>query len=105
GPTSLASAHALRARAHGLDDVVVARAAAQVALEPVADLVLAGVRIAAAQIDRAHHHAGRAEAALQAVVLAEGGLHRVQLAALGEALDRRDLAPFGLGGEHRARLH
>ena len=40
------------------------------------------------QIDRAHHHARRAEAALQGVVLAEHLLHRVQRAvSRGEPLD------------------
>jgi hypothetical protein len=40
-------------------------------------------------VDGAHHHAGRAEAALQAVMIAEGFLHRMQLVgAFGQALDR-----------------
>ena len=39
-------------------------------------------------IDRRHDHAGRAVAALQAVMLAERLLHRMQRAVrLGEALD------------------
>ena len=47
----------------------------------------------------------RAEAALERVLLVERLLHRVQLVALGEPLDRRDLAAVGLHGEHGARLH
>ena len=44
-------------------------------------VVLVGLAVVLHQVDGAHHHAGRAEAALQAVVLAEGLLHRVQLVA------------------------
>ena len=51
-----------------------------------------------------HHHAGRAEAALQAVLLAEALLHRIELAVLLEPLDRHDLAAVGLHREHRAGL-
>ena len=37
-------------------------------------------------------------------MLVKRGLHRVQLAALGEPLDRGDLRAVGLDREHRARL-
>jgi len=56
------------------------------------------------QVERAHDHARRAEAALEPVVVAERFLHRVQRAVLGQALDGRDAAAFGLGGQYRARL-
>ena len=52
-----------------------------------------------------HHHARRAEAALQAVLLQEAVLDRVELAVLLQALDGRDLAAVGLHGEHGAGLH
>src|SRR3546814_11504273 len=54
-------------------------------------LVLGGVRLLLHQVDRAHHHAGRAEAALQAVMLFERRLHRMQLVAVRQALARGDL--------------
>src|SRR5262245_42499093 len=104
GSSSLTSAHAGRTRADSLDDVVIAGAPAQVALEPVPDLVLAGIRRPLAQVGRTHDHARRAEPALQAVVLVERGLHRVELAALRQALDRGDLGALGLDREHRAGL-
>src|SRR4051812_17065493 len=104
GSSSLASAHAGGARAHGLDDVVVTGAPAQVAFEPVPDLVLARIRRAATQVGRTHDHPRCAEPALQAMVLLERGLHRVQLAAGGEPLDRGDLGALGLDREHGARL-
>src|ERR671925_612842 len=95
-----------RRRADGLDDVLVAGAAAEVALEPAPDLRLGEpVAVRAEELDAAHDHARRAEAALERVVLPEGLLERMELAALREALDRRDLAAVGLDGEHGARLH
>src|SRR5215471_5865079 len=81
---------------HRLDDVDVARAAAQVARDRVADLILAGVLVLLQQRAAGHHHAGRAEAALQAVLLHEAFLDRVQLAVLLETLDGLHIAPVGL---------
>jgi len=52
-----------------------------------------------------HDHAGGAKAALQAMLVPEGLLERVQGRALGETLDRRDPRSVGLDREHRARLH
>ena len=90
---------------HGLHDVVVAGAPAEVALEPEPDLLLGRVRVLLEQVDALHDHPRRAEPALQAVALAEGLLHGVQLTVLREPLDGGDLAAVGLDGEHVARLH
>src|SRR2546427_10287680 len=49
------------------DDVVVAGAAADVALDRVADLFVRRVGVAGEEIGRGHDHSGGAEAALQAV--------------------------------------
>ena len=43
------------------------------------------------QADRAHDLAGRAEAALKAVMGDESGLHRMQLVAARDALDGEDV--------------
>ena len=48
---------------------------------------------------------GRAEAALEAVMLLERGLHRVQRAVLGEAFDRGHIGAVRRQREHRAGLH
>ena len=57
------------------------------------------------QINSAHHHAGCAVAALQAVVLHECLLHRVQCAVgVGHAFDRPDLLAVGLNCEQGAAL-
>src|SRR5919197_603784 len=50
------------------DDVVVAGAAADVALERMADLVVAGVALAGQEVGRRHDHAGGAETALETVL-------------------------------------
>src|SRR6185503_3017352 len=87
-----------------LDDVVVAGAAADVAVEALADVLLAGLRVVGEELHRRHHHPRRAETALETVTLAKRRLHRVQLAVSREAFDRRHLAPLHLCGEDRARL-
>src|SRR5207237_661898 len=71
--------HGFRASRDRLDDVVVAGAAAEIAFELLADGVLVElVALAVDHVHRGHHYARRAEAALQAVMLAERLLHRMQ---------------------------
>src|SRR5258708_13705880 len=53
-------------------------------------------------IDRRHDHARRAIAALQPVIIAERGLHRMQLVALRDALDGGDVGAIGLADQYRA---
>ena len=55
--------------------------------------------------DRRHDLPGRAVAALEGVVRDEGPLHRVQVVAVGEALDRRDLVTLARDGEREAGEH
>jgi len=61
-------------------------------------------RVLREQRVRGHQHAGRTEAALQAMLLPEALLQRVQRAARREALDRGDPRAVGLDREHRAAL-
>ena len=89
---------------HCLDDVHVTRAPAQVAFEAPADLILGRVGVLLEQVGRGHDEAGRAVTALQSVLIPEGLLDRVELIAVGHALDRREVAALGLDGEHRAAL-
>src|SRR6185436_1624703 len=51
-----------------------------------------------------HDHAGRAEPALQPVLLPEPHLDRVQLAVLGQPLDRHDVGAVRLHGKEGAAL-
>src|SRR5665213_1756555 len=93
-----AFAHVLGTRGDGFDDVMIARATANIAVELFADGVLVQLVAAAAHdIERGHDHAGRAVTTLQAVMLAEGLLHRMQRAArFGETLDGGDLGALAL---------
>src|SRR3990172_6167843 len=90
--------HRFRGGLDGLDDVVIAGAAAEVAGQTVADLRLPGVGIIAEQAVGRHDHARRAVAALQAVLVPEGGLQGVELLALLQGLDRHDLGAVRLDG-------
>src|SRR5262245_13022676 len=90
----------------GLDDVLVAGAAAEVALEPAPDLGIGqAVTVRAEQLDGAHDHPRRAETALERVPLPERLLQRMQLAVVGKPFDRRHLGAVRLNGEHGAGLH
>src|SRR5216684_1411802 len=88
-----------------LHDVHVAGATAEIAGDRLADLELARVGIRRDQRRGRHHHPGRAEPALQAVLLVESLLYGVELVVLLEALDSRDGHLIGLHREHRAALH
>ena len=55
--------------------------------------------------DAGHDLPRRAIAALEGVSLDEGGLQGVELLAVGQALDRRDLASFHQSGEGETRFH
>src|SRR5919201_3259927 len=86
-----AGMHALRRQANGFDDVLVARAAAQVAAQCLADLVVGGPRALSQECQARDQHARGTEAALQAMGVPERLLERVQLFARSKALNRRDV--------------
>jgi len=67
-------------------------AAAKVASERRAHVLLARSRVAVEQLFRRHNHAVDAVAALGGLLVDEGLLQRVQFAWRAEAFDRRDLA-------------
>src|SRR5882757_9766593 len=102
----LCNLHAPGGIQHRLDDVVIAGAAADVALEflPHGGLVEAAA-MARHDVDRGHDHARRAIAALQAMIVAERGLHRMQFVALGDAFDGGDIGAVGLSHQHGAGFH
>jgi len=82
-------------RNDGLNDVPVARAAADVALETDLDLLLARARVLGEQCGRAHQHPGGAVAALERVVVGERLLEGRQL-VVRQSLDGRHLRAVGL---------
>jgi hypothetical protein len=91
-------------RGDGIDDPLVAGATADVARHLLPDGLPAGCGVGVEQMQGAHEHARRAEAALQAVVLDERLLQRVQFPVLAlEPLDRGDGGAVGLHPEHQAR--
>src|SRR3972149_816844 len=80
GPFILGPLHVRGAQLHRLDDIVVAGAAAEVAVEPRAYRFLRErLAVALHQIDGTDHHAGCAKSALQAVTFLERRLHRMHL--------------------------
>src|SRR4051794_13685796 len=96
--------HPLGGEPYGVDDLLVARAAAEVAGERLADLRVARARIARQQVVRGDDQPRRAEAALHAAGLDERALPLVQLAVgRRDPLDGHDLAALGLRGKHETR--
>src|ERR1700742_1093532 len=88
----LRDSHAPGGVKHRLDDVVVTGAAADIAFELLPDGRFVKLSaVAVHDIDRRHDHARRAVAALKSVIVAEGGLHRVQLIAFRDAFDGGDV--------------
>jgi hypothetical protein len=90
----------------GLDETLVAGAAAQVGGDELAGLVLGQLVAFALGFGQVglgeHEEAGRAEPALQRVMIAERLLQVRQLLAIGETLHRADLRPVGLDAEDQA---
>src|SRR6267378_550722 len=105
GACSGSSALAIQYLLDGVDDGLVAGAAAVVAREMDFYLSPGNPFLLSDQILRRHQHARRAEAALQRVLLMKGLLQRLQLAGIRKALDGVHLAAVRLHGEHQAAAH
>jgi hypothetical protein len=95
--------HYLGRRKNRLDDIMVARATADVAFQAVADVTFAELSGAFMnQVDPAHDHARRTKAALQTVMLPEHRLQGMKLAIVGcHPFDGRDRAAARLPCKHR----
>src|SRR4051794_15188700 len=87
-----------------LHDVHVAGTPAQVAADPLADLRLGRCLVLPEKPGGLHDHPRGAEPALQAMLIPERLLERVEAGAVGHPLDGLDLPPVRLDGQHRARL-
>ena len=83
----------------GFDDVLVARATAQVAAHAVANFVFAGVGVFVQKAVGAHQHARGAKAALQTVLFVKAFLHRMQHTFVGQAFDGEDFGAVALNGQ------
>src|SRR5207245_11379859 len=87
--------HFSRRILHGGDNVLVTGAAAEIAVDALANLAIRRVRVPFQEIMRAHDHARRAEATLQAVLLPASLLDGVQLISGRQAFTGCDLATSG----------
>src|SRR3990172_1426291 len=100
---STGSGHSLAGGGHDrLDDLVVAGAAAEIAHEPLLDLVLGGLWVLVEEGLGGDDLAGSADAALEAAVLDEGLLDRVEVILAADALDCREVGAVGLDGQRDA---
>src|SRR6266700_743856 len=90
---------------HGLDDVLIAGAAAKIGGQDIEHRLVVDVGVLLQRIGGQHQEAGRAEAALQPVMRDEGALQRMQRVAGGETLHGANLAALRLHREHQAGAH
>src|SRR5690348_2971529 len=90
---------------YGANHLVVAGAAAEIAGDPIAHLRLGGVQGPVQQRLGGDQQSRRAEAALKRRMLKKLLLHRVELAAGGEALDGLDRMALCLDAQHQAGAH
>src|SRR5687767_7822418 len=95
----------LRGGARRVHDVLVSGAAAQIAGERLTDLLVRGMGALAQEARERHEKARRAEAALQAVMLAKRLLQRIQRVAIGEPFHRLDVAAVHLRGKEQTRAN
>ena len=103
--TSATLGKALARQPDGVEDLLVARAPAQVARQRLADLRVARARVSPQQIVAGHDQPGRAEPALHTARLDERPLYLVQAITVSarDPLDGHDIASLRLRGEHEAR--
>ncbi len=95
---------AARRHLDGVDNLVVARAAADDVFKPLFDFGLRRVGVLGQQRLGGNNHAGCAEAALAAAGVDEGRLDGVQVAVIGHAFDGRDLGVLEALHLQQARL-
>jgi hypothetical protein len=90
---------------HSFCDSLIGAAAAQVAAHAFAHAFRIIARVTfLKQADCAHDLAGRAEAALQAIVSQKGLLHRVKSMALGYTFNRQDMGAIVTDRQRKARI-
>src|SRR3990172_1789721 len=85
---------------HGLQNLLIARAAADVPAQGLPDLLLAWVGIPLKQLENGHQEPRRTVAALKAVPLYEGLLQRMELPLRGQPLHRHQVGPVALHRQH-----
>ena len=81
---------------------MVAGTAADIAFQPLADILFRQVFILFDKFDRTHNHAWGTKTTLQTVIFVESLLHGVQIIAICDALNSGDVRTICLGCQHRA---
>src|SRR5579859_2307931 len=87
---------------HRFNNVLIARAAAQISFETFANFILRRMRIAPEKLVSSKDHAGRAETALQPVLLPETLLQWMQEAVVCQPFDGKNFRAVRLNGKHGA---
>jgi hypothetical protein len=89
-----------------VDNVLISGAAAEIALQAVANLLVGRVGVPRQNLFGAEDHAGCTETALKTVLVPERFLHGVEFAVGGgQALDGGQVPAVGLHGEHGAGFY
>src|SRR5262245_8906573 len=96
------SVHLGRGVFHGVNDVLIAGAAAEIAFQSMTDLLFSRGRILPEQPACGHDHSGRAITTLEAMAFPEAFLQRVQLALLSKPFDGGDFSAVGLYSQNGA---
>lgn len=89
---------------HRIEDVGIAGATAEVAIERMGDFITAWRWIGFQERDPGQDHPGRAKSALQTVAFPKSFLNGVELALGGESLDGRDFSAIRLECQDGARF-
>ena len=82
--------------------MLITSAPAQIAFQGVTNFVVGRSSITLEELVTGQNHAWRAEATLQTVLFPETLLRRVEIAILGQPLNRGNLSPVSLNCQHRA---
>ena len=89
----------------GIEDLLITRAAADIAAEALLDFLAVSERIGAQRGGRRHYHAGNAVAALARARLVKRPLQHAQFAGFRERFYRLDGCALRFGKRHQARFH
>ena len=88
-----------------IEDLLIAGAAADVAAQPLLDLLTVCERICAQRSGRSHDHAGNAVTALAGARFVKGLLQDAEFAGFCQCLDRFNCRPLRFGDRQQTGLH
>src|SRR2546427_7099253 len=88
-----------------IHDMLITRAATDIAVKGVANLLLRWLRMAHKKLVRGQNHPRSTVAALQPVTFPESFLERMEILSLGQPLDGQKIGAIGLDGKNGTGLH